>query len=188
MEIQGFKERILELASEFGKGKIRKFSQKVGISEKLGRAIIELGQIPKADTLLKIARSYGKTVDWLLTGEAIMSDEKDHKILHRKAAESHETYSTNIIKEDSALVRGLLVKAQEVLHADHHAAGALDSNIRSFHASLKDHEQAKLEKKECQDLKKRIEYLEKEIRKTGSDPPLSRTGGMGGEESGGDVE
>jgi len=69
MEKQAIKDRIFSLSDEFsGHGRIRKFSGKVGISEKLGRAILELGQIPKADTLLKIATAYNKTVDWLLTG------------------------------------------------------------------------------------------------------------------------
>ena len=174
MKNKGFTDRIFLLlpVSEYPEhGRIRKFSQKVGITEKLGRTILELGQIPKAETLIKISRAYKKTIDWLLTGESEIMVEKNHLM----AAENHAPYEANTINEDNKEKFDLLIKTQAVLNSKTHYAGSLTSNIVSFHCGVEEHHKNIA-------MEKRLEHIEKAF-KNGADPPLSPQGKGGGDGS-----
>lgn len=131
MENQGFTDRINHLASEFTDkwGRIRKFSEKVGITEHQGRTIFA-GQVPKWDALLKIAKAYDKTVDWLLTGD----DPNDKQ--------QQSPPASQLIHEPNTAILDLLQKAQRVLNSETHkgAALALAQNIETFDEAVTDRE------------------------------------------------
>ena len=140
MKNQGFTDIIKMLAEEFPKGwgRIRSFSDKIGITEHQGRTLFK-GQIPKWDTLLKIAQAYGKSVDWLLTGVDEMAEEKNKQ---PKDAEERLSYNHTAIIEPNDNMRMLLKKAQRVLNSETHtgASLALAQNIDTFDKAVSDHD------------------------------------------------
>jgi len=176
MENQLFKDRVFLLIQLFGDGKPKRFADKIKIAVTTVMGWTSGSSLPGGSHLISLRDKLGISIDWLLTGEGEMMKKDDQG---NKAAEDRAQYSTDSIAEKDDAVLALLRKAQEVLHADHHSNPALESNIRSFHASLKkEHESLKKEKRleaENQDLKQRLTYVEQAL-KRGHDPPRQSNG------------
>lgn len=65
---QDFSERVYSLLGIKGRGANILFAEQINVSPKLAHDILK-GKIPKYDSLLKISKKYGVSIDWLLTGK-----------------------------------------------------------------------------------------------------------------------
>lgn len=68
-EVSGFRRR---LADVIGQEEPFAWAKRIGIPSATFDRMWNGGVVPKADTLLRISRSSGVSIDWLLTGEAGM--------------------------------------------------------------------------------------------------------------------
>lgn len=106
-----FSERFFDLTKNSGLNQ-KELSQRLELSE--GAVInYKRGRIPKAEELLKIAKYFGTTIEWLLTGEQSEStpiSKWQEKCIH---AESRLTESESRVRMAISALEGVLTEMKK---------------------------------------------------------------------------
>ena len=175
------------------------FGAQIGVSQSAVQNY-ESGQIPKGDVLQRIHQNFKVSIDWLLTGEGNPSIEKERyggfktggiklqdgeglwgKTRHREVEGSHLTITEFKPKEGQA--QGPLLAAitglSEIFDSnDPILIPTIQAKIHAFqlsarreHNNAQQAHQIKALQDECDELKKRIDTLEKTCAETSTSGP-----------------
>lgn len=135
-----------------GKMQQAEFAEIFGIAQQdISR--IELAKVkPSPDLLLKISVHYGKTIDWLVTGE--YESPADTISPRNTAAEVTAPYS-----DPDHLIR----KTAKVLRSNSSFCKALDSNIEAFHEAVEMREELDIARAQIADCQHQLDQHKQEM-------------------------
>lgn len=142
---EGLHDRLTIL---IGKEKPFAWAKRIGIPSATFSRLWNDGVVPKADTLLCIAKAENVSIDWLLTGKGLMQLNEPKQAIQPPATPhrqpSQPSHGQQFWDEDAkeVQIQPLLNMTAEVLTSDTVYRPALAANIKAFHRSIsleKDH-------------------------------------------------